>query len=160
MRSKGRILLMAFAAALLMIGVASDSLARSSGHRGPNREPLRSGNLGRDAGGSCVYDKQGKVVFTPAGKHCRDASDHLSTAPRSDSPIIANYPAAVQSELGKLLGDYDHITQEIIRLRQAIVSRDHELALEVVDKIRDEAAEHGAREKRFFEAMAPHHASR
>ena len=157
MRSKGRILLTMFAAALLLTGVASDSFARS--YR-PNREPNLRGNPGRDAGGSCVYDKMGKVVFTPRGKHCPDATDHLSKAPRSNSPIVASYPAALQGELSKLLGDHDHIAQGITRLKQAIVSRDHELALEVIDKIDAEITEHGAREERFFEAMAPLHASR
>ncbi len=162
MRSKVRTILTMLAAALFLTGVAIDSSARSfaNGRQSPNRETDLRGNSQRDAGGSCVYDKDGKVVFTPRGKHCPDGTDHLSNARRSDSPIIASYPAALQGELSKLLGDHDHIVKEIARLRQAIVSRDHGLALEVIDKIDAEITEHGAREARFFEAMAPHHASR
>ena len=162
MRSKVRILLTMLAAALLLTGGATDSFARSlaNGRHSPNRETELRGNSQRDAGGSCVYDKEGKVVFTPRGKHCPDGTDHLSNARRSDSPIIASYPVALQGELSKLLGDHDHIVKEIARLRQAIVSRDQTLALEVVDRIHAEVTEHEAREARFFEAMAPHHASR
>jgi hypothetical protein len=59
----------------------------------------------------------------------------------------------MREELAKLLGDHDHIAQEIARLRQAVESRNREVALEAVDKIRAEVTDHRAREERFFEKI-------
>ncbi len=70
-----------------------------------------------------------------------------------------SYPPALQGELAKLLGDHDHITQEIARLRQAVESQDREIALEAVDKLRAEVTDHRAREEQFFGKLAPKRAS-
>ena len=112
------------AAGLLLVGVATESFGQSA--RSSTREPVLMGNPRRDAGGSCVYNKDGKVVFAPAGKHCPDATDHLSVQRNTDSPIVARYNPAMQGEVNKLLGDHDHIAWEIARLRQAVESQNRE----------------------------------
>ncbi len=148
MRSKARILLPMLAAGLLLVGAAMESLGQS-------RERVLIGNPYRDAGGSCVYDREGKVVFAPSGKHCPDATDHLSTSRKADSPIVASYPPGMRRKISKLLRDHEHIAQEIARLRQAVASQNREAALEAVDKIREEVTEHRGREERVFAEMAP-----
>ncbi len=158
MRSKTRILLSMVAAGLLLVGVATESLGQSG--RAVTREPVLRGNPRRDAGGSCVYDKDGKVLYAPKGKHCPDATDHVSKPRGADSPIVASYPPAMRGELTKLLGDHNHIAQEIARLRQALESRNREVALEAVNRIGAEVTDHRAREERFLEKMAPNPASR
>ena len=141
------------AAALLVVGIATESVAQSA--RSSTRQPVLIGNPRRDAGGSCVYNKDGKVLFAPAGKHCPDATDHLSVPRMTDSPIVASYPPAMRGEVSRLLEDHDHIAWEIARLRQAIVNPNREIALEAADKIREELTVHRAREERFIEKMAP-----
>ena len=141
------------AAAMLVVGVATESFGQNA--RSLTRQPTLIGNPRRDAGGSCVYNKDGKVVFAPAGKHCPDATDHLSVPSTTDSPIVASYPPSMQGEVSRLLGDHDHIAWEIARLRQAIVSPNREIALEAADKIHEELTVHRAREERFIEKMAP-----
>lgn len=117
----------------------------------PNRTP--------GAGGACVYDREGQVVFAPAGKHCPDRTDHLSRSRGANRPVVASYPPAMQAELSKLLGDHDHIAEEISRLRNALKTGNQRTALEVVDKISAEIRQHKVREERFFQKMAPPPAS-
>ncbi len=148
MRTKTRTILSILVAGLVLGFVIEAQAQRVT-------QPSLRGNPKRDIGGSCVYSKEGKVVFAPAGKNCPDATDHLSKPTNADSPILAGYPPAMREELAKLLGDHDHISQEISRLRQAVERRNREVALEAVDKIRAEVTDHRAREEVFFEKMAP-----
>lgn len=153
MRSKARAGLLILAVGLLVAGTATESLAQS--RRPTTREPALTGNPRRDGGGSCVYDKEGEVVFAPDGKYCPDGTDHLSKSGNAHSSVVASYPPALQGELARLLGDHDHIAQEIARLRQAVEDRNREIALEAVDKLRAEATDHRAREEKFFGKLPP-----
>lgn len=145
---KQAIVLPVLGALLFMVGVPTVSFGQS-------REPVLRGNPKRDAGGSCVYDKNGKVVFAPDGKHCPDASDHLSKPSDADSPVLAAYPPALREDLRTLLSDHDHLAVEAARLREAVDSGNRLVALEAADKIRSELTAHRAREERFFEKVAP-----
>lgn len=135
-------------ALLFLVGVPTVSLGQS-------REPVLRGNPYRDAGGSCVYDKSGKVVFAPDGKHCPDGSNHLSKPSDADSPVLAGYPPALREELRTLLSDHDHLAVEVTRLREAVDSGKRLVAIEAAEKIRSELTGHRAREERFFEKAAP-----
>ncbi len=147
MRSNARIILSILSAGLVF-GFATEALAQKV------RQPALRGNPKRDIGGSCVYSRDGKVVFAPNGKHCPDGSDHLSKPTQADSPVVAAYPPAMRRELAELLGDHDHISLEITRLRKAVESRNQDVALDAVDRIRAEVTDHRAREERFFEKLA------
>lgn len=150
---KREIVLPVFGALLLLMGVTTESLGQS--RRSTTREPILRGNPYRDAGGSCVYGKDGKLVYAPKGKRCRDGSDHLGTAGDAQSPILAGYPPARRDDLAKLLSDYEHLVDEVARLRMAVDAGNRPVALEVADKIRSELTAHRAREERFLEKMAP-----
>ena len=160
MRSNARILLSGLAAGVLLLGLVTDSLGqgRSRG-RSSTRDPVLKGNPWRDIGGSCVYDWDGKVVFAPNGATCRDATDHLTAAKPAEAPVLASYPPALRAELSKLLGDHDHLRQEISQARLAIKARNRELALAAVDKLGEELADHRVREERFLERIAPNRRS-
>ena len=146
MSIQARMVLGLLAAGCVLV-VGTQSLGQS---RGGAAQGIR-----RDVGGSCVYDKQGRVVFAPDGKLCPDATQHLSTPREGNSPIVASYPPALQGELSGLLRDHEHIAQEIARLRKEVESQDRKIALQTVDKIRAEITDHRAREEAFFEKMAP-----
>jgi len=38
-------------------------------------------NVKHDVGGSCVYDRNGRVAHAPSGVRCPDRTDHLQPAP-------------------------------------------------------------------------------
>lgn len=141
-----------FGALLLLLGIPTESLGQS---RSGYREPVLPGNPRRDAGGSCVYDKNGKVVFAPDGKDCPDGSGHLSKPSDAESPILDGYPPALRNELAALLSDHEHLASEAARLRTAVDSGNRSAALEAAEKIRSELTDHRAREERFFEKLAP-----
>ena len=151
MRSTTKIFVPAIAA-LILFTMVGDSVAQQ--RRATTRDPVLKGNPRRDAGGSCVYGRDGKVVFAPEGKDCRDKRDHLSELDTSESRIVDSFPPAMRPELSKLLSDHKHIASEVIRLRQAIRNQNQNEALEAADKITSELTDHTAREERFLEAMA------
>ena len=139
-------------ACVFFIGVASDSVAQRS--RSLSRDPVLRGNPKRDAGGSCVYDRDGKVVFAPAGKECRDRANHLVDKSDADSNLVGEFPPGLQDDLAMLLSDHVHMAQEVSRLRYLIREEGREDALRVAEKVSSEITEHTAREERFFEAVA------
>lgn len=135
-------------AALLLL-MATPSFAQSA----RTSEPILRGNPRRDAGGSCVYNKDGAVVFAPDGKHCSDRSDHLANS-LSDSPVVDAFPPAMRQELTRLLGDHEHIAGEVARLTHALDNQNGRAAMDAADKLRSELAAHRAREEKFFATMA------
>jgi hypothetical protein len=102
-----------------------------------------------------VYGKDGKLVYAPKGKQCREGSEHLGTADSAQSPILAGYPPALRDDLAKLLNDHQHLAGEVTRLRRAVDAGNRSVAIEAADKIRSELTAHRAREERFFEKIAP-----
>ena len=159
MRSNVRILLPILAAGVLLIGLASETLGQSRGRgrggRPATRDPILKGNPRRDIGGSCVYDRDGKVVFAPNGVTCRDGTDHLTAPTQAKSPVLTRYPPALRKDLSELLGDHAHLKQEIARARRAIETRNPDLALAAMNKLGEEFASHRVREERFLERVAP-----
>lgn len=153
MAPRTRVVLSALAATVLLLSIATDSIAQN--RRRTTNEPVLRGNPRRDAGGSCVYDKQGRVVFAPDGKHCPDGTDHLSKESKVESPILSKYPPEARRDLSRLLADHDHLAGEIARLRKAVENRDQAVALEAVEKVRLEITDHRAREEAFLENFAP-----
>ena len=100
MRSNARVPLMVLSVGLLLVVPAMQSLGQAPPPPTYQRRVIRD-NYKRDPGGSCVYDRSGKVVFAPNGKHCPDATDHLSKSRSENSPILASYPPAMRGELSK-----------------------------------------------------------
>jgi len=143
---------------LLMLGMTSESFAQRG--RTLSRDPILMGNPRRDAGGSCVYNRQGQVVFAPAGKTCRDREDHLSELGAVDTDLVDSFPPRMRSKLTRLLSDHGHIAKDMARLRFMIREEKPEEALEVADKINSELTDHSVREEKFFKAMGRPKASR
>ena len=139
-------------AVIFLSGIAAESFAQQSRTR--TIDPILRGNPKRDAGGSCVYDRDGKVVFAPEGKECRDRRNHLTETKQSDAGLVQGFPPAMRQELARLLGDHDHIADEIARLRHAIRNENRNVALQAAEKISTELIDHTAREERFLEGLA------
>lgn len=137
---------------IVLIGVATDSTAQRA--RGLSRDPVLQGNPRRDAGGSCVYDRDGKVVFAPAGKECRDRSNHLVDRADADSDLVQAFPPGLRDDLAQLLNDHVHMAKEVSRLRYLIREKGREDALKAAEKVSSEITEHTVREERFLEAVA------
>lgn len=135
------------------LAVATPSL----GQRETSRS-LRS-NPYRDIGGSCVYGKQGEVLYAPKGAQCADKTDHLSTA-RKDAAATGRFqdlPPAFRPEASGLVADHSHIADELLELRQAIARNQKEGALAIADKLAGELNDHLTREERFLEKLAAEH---
>lgn len=123
-----------------------------------NPASLRS-NPYRDIGGSCVYGKQGEVLFAPKGSNCPDQSDHLSQARKAATPQdpFPGLPPAYKAEADGLVSDHVHIADELDELRQAIARNQKESALAIADKLIGELREHLTREEGFIDKLAAEH---
>lgn len=113
----------------------------------------------RDIGGSCVYGKQGEVLFAPKGSNCPDQSDHLSQARKAATPQdpFPSLPPAYKAEASGLVADHVHIAGELDELRQAIARNQKENALAIADKLVGELREHLTREEGFIDKLAAEH---
>ena len=112
-------------------------------------------NIKHDVGGSCVYDRNGAVVFAPPGVRCSDRTEHPRPAGGgAPASFIEGLPAPMRSDVSGLLRDHAHIHDELARLRKVLEVGDHKLALETLDKLTSEVVEHRGREERFFQQMA------
>ena len=116
------------------------------------RQILLKENPYRDPGGSCIYARDGKPVYVPAGLVCPDRSIHSERAPAAAAALIDKYPPAMREELDKLLGDHEHVSREIVELRRVIEEGKQKAALDAVDHIATTLRDHLVREERFFEA--------
>ncbi len=116
--------------------------------------PLRE-NPYRDSGGSCVYDRDGKLVHTPRGKTCRDLTDHFETL-IADAPasLIEEFPPALRQDLRALFSDHTHIAEELARLRQTIQLGERAEALESADRVEAEVAAHRRREEELLAKLS------
>jgi hypothetical protein len=118
-------------------------------------------NIKHDVGGSCVYDRTGRVVFAPPGVNCADRTDHLSPAPaEASASLIEGLPEAMRVRVSELFRDHAHIHDELAQLRKAFDAGDQKLALRTLDKLTSEVVEHRVREERLFQEMASGPASR
>ncbi|HEB89513.1 MAG TPA: hypothetical protein ENI85_08095 [Deltaproteobacteria bacterium] len=144
-------MMIAFVTSTLIFGSAFEALAQQSRVR--SIDPILRGNPKRDAGGSCVYDRDGRVVFSPAGKECRDRRNHLMDLDTARSDLMAEFPPEVKKELARLLADHDHIADEVARLRHVIRNEDRNAALRAAEKISAELTDHTVREERFMEDL-------
>ena len=118
-------------------------------------------NIKRDVGGSCVYDRNGAVVFAPPGVRCTDRTEHLRPAAgQAPASLIEGLPEPMRGDVSGLLRDHAHIHDELARLRKVLEAGDHKLALEALAKLTSEVVEHRGREERFFQQMAREQAAR
>ncbi len=141
----------AFVTTILVLAFTAEALAQQSRVR--SIDPILRGNPKRDAGGSCVYDRNGRVVFSPAGKECRDRRNHLTELDTTGSDLVGDFPPAMRKELARLIADHDHIADEIARLRHAIRNENRNTALRAAEKVSAELTDHTAREERFLENL-------
>lgn len=144
-------IVVALVASILFVSLTTESAAQRV--RSLSRDPVLRGNPKRDAGGSCVYDRDGKLVFSPAGKRCRDRANHLLDRSDADANLVQAYPASLRDALSRLLSDHVHLSQEMSRLRYLVREEERADALIAAEKLGAELTEHAAREERFFEAL-------
>lgn len=108
-----------------------------------------------NVGGSCVYDREGRLVGSPAGVSCSDRTDHLRLAPgAAPASVLEGLPEAMRRDVSDLLRDHAHINDELARLRQLVETGDRKLALGTLEKLTSEVVDHRGREERFFRQMA------
>jgi len=145
---KGHIAILALG---ILLAVATQSTAQKI-----SPAQLRA-NPYRDGGGSCVYDREGRLVNSPEGKSCKDRTDHLSeTGLDGTSSLAEGLPLALQQQLAQVLGEHEHISKELAELRTAIKSGSRAKALEHAVKVENEVAEHRRREEDFISELAEH----
>lgn len=132
-------------------------LASSAVAQRETQAPVRA-NPYRDIGGSCVYGKQGEVLFAPRGARCADRTDHLdATRSASTTDRFPGLPPAFRGEANGLVTDHGHIANELDELRRAIARGKQEDALAISDELVGELREHLAREERFIGKLAAEH---
>jgi len=142
---KGRSSLLFYALPL----AAAIAIAATSFGQQVRQVPLRE-NPYRNPGGSCLYGADGRVVHAPNGVYCPDKTDQSKSSRSSTS--LDTISASKRDAVEKLLGDHEHISRELVRLRKAIGSDDKSVALELTDHITTRLRDHRLREERFMES--------
>ncbi len=128
--------------------------AQSRRSSGPTTIKLRD-NPYRNAGGSCVYDRMGKLVHSPKGVDCA-ADDEAAPAAaaeheHSDSNLYDRHPLTkAQLEVRELLQHHSYIARELRMLRESIANEKRKASLARLDKITDELAMHLVREEKLL----------
>jgi len=117
--------------------------------------PLRD-NPYRNVGGSCVFDRAGKLVHAPKGSNCGSASP-APAAPKR--PAASETPSSSHDSSGtrgvpRLLADHQHIAEEIGLLRVSIARQDRAASLEAVDRVLDELVAHLEHEEKLFKQLS------
>ncbi len=144
-----RIASLTFLAVGLMLAIASVAEAQLVQQRPIISNPFRTG------GGSCVYDRTGKLVHTPRGKECRSRSDEVDdSALGLSNAVVEGFPTALQADLRELLSDHVHISQELARLRQTIESGERAEALAVAAQMETKVADHRRREEELLAKLS------
>ena len=82
----------------------------------------------RDVGGSCVYDREGRVVGNPVGVRCADRTEGAGAA-QGGEPASKGLPQPLQQDASALSRDFARIDDELAQLGQVIRSGDQKLAL-------------------------------
>ena len=144
---------------LLTIGIL---LAVSAESAAQEVMPARvRANPYRDKGGSCVYDRTGKLVNVPRGKTCQDRTDSREKqAVESLTSLSEDFPPALREEVRALLSDHDRVSEELTRLRETIRKGARAEALESADRVAAELDGHARREEDLLEKLSDHHAKR
>lgn len=121
--------------------------------------PTLRSNPYRDIGGSCVYGKQGEVLYAPKGADCPDRTNHLGAAQSASTSKtrFQELPPAYRAEANGLVSDHEHIATELGELRQAIARNQREQAMTLADKLVAELREHLTREEGFLDKLAVEH---
>ena len=144
--------------ALLLVALGSSPIdAQSSRSTGLTTTKLRD-NPYRNAGGSCVYDRMGKLVHAPKGVDCVDGNEAPASASEehehSDSNLYDRHPLTeAQREVQELLQHHSQIAQELRMLRESIESKKRKASLARLDKITDELAMHLVREEALLKKV-------
>jgi len=151
--TKTQAIFFALLALLVFLASAPASVAQKETQTSVRSNPYR------DVGGSCVYGKQGEVLFAPKGANCTDRSDHLSQERKDALPQDAfpDLPPSYKAEASGLVTDHVHIASELDELRQAIARNQKENALAIADKLVAELREHLTREEGFIARLAAEH---
>ena len=107
----------------------------------------------RDVGGSCVYDREGRVVGNPVGVRCPDRTEGAGAAQGGD-PVPKGLPEPLQRDASALSHDFARIDDELAQLAQVIRSGDQKLALETLRRLTSDMVDHRRREESFVQQVA------
>jgi hypothetical protein len=157
-------LLGALAACALLAG---DAAAQAASDKTPPAQPARASS------GSCMYDGNGRLVFSPRGASCPQfASPPAHIAPVSKT-VLSPPPAAratqpgvpvsvprsavpqqLRVEVATLLAERERLDVELARIREAISYEDREAARSAVDQALAKISHHLEREARVLQPLA------
>ncbi len=114
----------------IALGIALPALAQKVIERS-----LR-GNPYRDVGGSCVYGRQGELMFAPKGVRCSSlqeaAPDETEAVP---SDRFTGISPTLRAEISTLLESHAHVAEELAELRRAVAEGRTADALQASDHL-------------------------
>lgn len=118
------------------------------------RVPTLVENPYRDIGGSCVYGRQGELVYAPKGASCGSRRDEEDSPSQTTTPDRwENLAPALRAEMVALFEGHSHVAEELTRLRRAIAVGRTDDALQATDHVVQELTEQLAREERLLEKL-------
>jgi|GEM_PF-6278132 len=138
--------------AAMVLGLAPPGLAQRV------RDPVLKGNPYRNVGGSCVYGRDGKLVFAPSRARCPAQQGTTADSPEARSSKKSHSPQ-LRADMRSLLEDHAQVAQKLAELRRAVAKGQKTEALEASEHIARELSEHMVREKRLFEKLSAEHAA-
>lgn len=145
----------------LFIGVGVVALvialpAIAQQRRGPvTRTPVLVENPYRTSGGSCIYGRNGELVYAPKGVACasrqESAPDQTAT---SLSDRLAALSPALRKERTAILGGHSHIAAGLAELRPAVAQDRKDDALVASDHVVREPTDQLMNEQLLFEELS------
>ena len=137
--------------ALVFGALATPALAQSIKERSLQNNPYRQ------AGGSCVYGRNGELLNQPKGVVCASQEEAPGAAAPGTSDRFAGLPPALRSEATALVASHGHVADHLVELRRAVASNEKTRAIAISDEIAKELIDHLAREQALFEKLAAEH---
>ncbi len=137
--------------ALVFGALATPALAQSIKERSLQNNPYRQ------AGGSCVYGRNGELLNQPKGVVCASQEEAPGAAPPGAAERFAGLPPALRSEATALVASHDHVADHLVELRRAVALNDKTKAIAISDAVAKELVDHLAREQALFEKLAAEH---
>ena len=121
--------------------------------RGDMRGRRVRDNYYRDIGGSCIYGRDGKVVYAPKGATCRTPDSSSDTAAEDAPASLEKVPPELQSQVDQLIGQHERFAEALTQLLKRIEARKYKAAAKLLDGLKTDLADHERREEQLFERI-------
>ena len=132
-----------FAIALVLC-LLSPCLASAQG--GDFRGRKTKTNYFRQVGGSCIFGKDGTVIYAPAGATC-------PTVRNPSHGLVERVPPSLEVKLDEYAHELFEIDEALGQLGESITGRDYTQAKRLLDRIRAQILSHQRKEEILHDSL-------